>query len=239
MQRPTSGSTTNLEGLASSLAGLAANDREATLIAELEAAAKQVSKLKLSRVTLLEQIDGQWEEMDRLAGEHRAATEEVGEVRRLAAAWEAQAQDALQHVDRLRALLEESAEWEADLAAKAMAAGGKGAAAAQAQAQQSKLLAQVAKAAEAELATRALAAELTRAQHASVSIGRSVLPVLCGIEHRLENMCARAGGSLSHWRQQRLATEQRVGGNGLLGEQGHGQQLAMVPSSAHPHVVMP
>ncbi len=77
--------------------------------------------------------------MDRLAAEWRAATEDLATQRKLAAAWEAQvrsddclvlcftlprrnylflarttqAQDALTQIDRLRGILEESAEWEA------------------------------------------------------------------------------------------------------------------------------
>ena len=52
----------------------------------------QVAKLKQSRDKLLEEIDSQWEEMDRMAAEGRATVEELGEQRRLAAAWELQAQ---------------------------------------------------------------------------------------------------------------------------------------------------
>lgn len=39
--------------------------------------------------------------------------------------------------------------------------------------------------AEMELHARALAAEVLRAQHASMSMGKAVLPALSGIEHRL------------------------------------------------------
>ena len=51
-----------------------------------------MAKLKQSRDKLLEEIDSQWEEMDRMAAEGRATVEELGEQRRLAAAWEFQAQ---------------------------------------------------------------------------------------------------------------------------------------------------
>lgn len=50
------------------------------------------------------------------------------------------------------------------------------------------LLQEKAHSAEMELHARALAAELLRAQHASLSIGKAVLPALSGIEHRLTVM---------------------------------------------------
>jgi hypothetical protein len=50
----------------------------------------QVLKLKQSRDKLLEEIDSQWEEMDRLAAENRAISEELSVQRRLAINWEAQ-----------------------------------------------------------------------------------------------------------------------------------------------------
>lgn len=62
----------------------------------------QVAKLKASRDKLLEQIDKQWEELDRVGLESKAANDELASMRRLAANWEAQAQDSLAHVDRLK-----------------------------------------------------------------------------------------------------------------------------------------
>eukprot|EP00983_Pelagomonas_calceolata_P107731 1159380-Pelagomonas_calceolata.AAC.7 len=61
-----------------------------------------VAKLKASRDKLLEQIDKQWEELDRVGMEFKAASDELASTRRLAANWEAQAQDSLAHVDRLK-----------------------------------------------------------------------------------------------------------------------------------------
>lgn len=48
------------------------------------------------------------------------------------------------------------------------------------------LLKERARCAEMEMSARALAGELLRAQHASLAIGRAVLPALSGIEHRLK-----------------------------------------------------
>ncbi len=50
------------------------------------------------------------------------------------------------------------------------------------------LLSERARSAELELQVRALAAELLRAQAASMEMGKAVLPVLSGIEHRLTGL---------------------------------------------------
>ncbi|GAX78777.1 hypothetical protein CEUSTIGMA_g6214.t1 [Chlamydomonas eustigma] len=181
---------------------------ESALVAELQKRQAQVLQLKQSRDKLLEEIDSQWEEMDRLAAENRAVAEELSVQRRLAVNWEAQAQDALSNVERLKGLLEESASWEVGelasaagstaprtgSAVQAAAVGSDPAAAAalRLRALHTALLEEKAKSADLELGMRALAAELVRAQHASVSIGRSVLPALSGIEHRLGGMCRKA-----------------------------------------------
>ena len=61
-----------------------------------------MTKLKGSRDKLLEQIDKQWEEVDRLGLEYKATSDELASTRRLASNWEAQAQDSLAHIDRLK-----------------------------------------------------------------------------------------------------------------------------------------
>lgn len=71
----------------------------------------QVAKLKGSRDKLLAQIDKQWEEMDRLAAEHKSVADELERARAVAEGWEAQAQDGLAHVERLKEMLEEAASW--------------------------------------------------------------------------------------------------------------------------------
>lgn len=54
------------------------------------------------------------------------------------------------------------------------------------------LLQAQARSAEMEVGARALAAELLRSQHASMQMGRVVLPALSGIEHRLASGAFRA-----------------------------------------------
>jgi hypothetical protein len=146
-----------------------------------------VSKLRSSRDKLLEQIDRQWEEMERLGSENRALSEELERVKGACDAWEAQAQDALAHVDRLKDMLEEAAGWEGARLAAANNSGAEGGNAKQ-QEVEAALLAERARSSELELQLRALAAELLRSQQASMAMGRAVLPVLSGIEHRLVNM---------------------------------------------------
>lgn len=76
----------------------------------------QVSRLKASRDKLLEQVDKQWEEMDRLAAENKAASDELDAVRCASAGWEAQAQEGLAQAERLKEMLEEAARWSSEQA---------------------------------------------------------------------------------------------------------------------------
>ncbi len=211
----------------------------------------QVSKLKASRDKLLEQIDRQWEEMDRcapptshthlaawpgaiarrppskvapptaaelgahthgpgtlslcgsarpeegvhsacvscacrLGQENRGLSDELDRAQQLALLWEAQAQGSLAAEERLKDMLEEAAGWSTGGAGNAGAAAASGAASAEAA-----LLNERAKVAELELRVRALAAELMRAQQATMAFGRAVLPTLSGIELRLTNTLAQ------------------------------------------------
>eukprot|EP00798_Chlamydomonas_sp_ICE-L_P002911 gene2912-17110_t len=151
-----------------------------------EARWQTVSKLKLSRDKLLEEIDTQWEELDRLASEHRCTAEELERTRRLATNWEAQAQDNLSQLDSLKDCLHESANWTvtADTQPGSMAQAVKKAL--------NELLKEKAKTSDLEVQVRALAGELLRQQHANMALGSSVLPVLSGFEVRLDDMCERA-----------------------------------------------
>jgi hypothetical protein len=133
--------------------------------------------------------------MERVGSENRALGEELERVRGACDAWEAQAQDALAHVERLKDMLEEAAGWEgARVAANnssstGAAGGGEGCSQLAKQHEvEAALLAERARSSELELQLRALAAELLRSQQASMAMGRAVLPVLSGIEHRLVNM---------------------------------------------------
>lgn len=169
------------------------------LTAEVDKLQQQVLKLKHSRDKLLEQIDKQWEELDRvgtdnkqLSEENKKLSSELQQAQRLAASWEAQAQDSLQNVDRLKDLLEESAGWSGAVAGAAAPDGTQQPGAVDGAAQAHLLLQEKAKSAELEVQLRALAAELVRAQHSNLTMGKSVLPILSGIEHRLGDMLYRA-----------------------------------------------
>ncbi|KAF5838242.1 hypothetical protein DUNSADRAFT_3222 [Dunaliella salina] len=166
-------------------------------LAEVEALQSKVAKLKASRDKLLEQIDKQWEELDRMGMESKAASDELASTRRLAANWEAQAQDSLAHVDRLKEMLEEASTWGNGPGNPSQAESnpsnadkpqGVGNAAGASAVSEATLLQERARTAEMELTARACAAELLRAQHASMSMGKAMLPALSGIEYRLIGM---------------------------------------------------
>ncbi|KAJ9530884.1 hypothetical protein QJQ45_028832 [Haematococcus lacustris] len=163
---------------------------------ELERLQLQVTRLKASRDKLLQQVDRQWEELDKLGAEHKAVGDEAEQLRQLAAAWEATAQDSFGQVERLKEMLEEASSWGSSAAGQQARGKQPGAARSSAPgalaAVEASLLAERARSAELELQLRALAAELLRAQQASMAMGKAVLPVLSGVEHRLEDMQLRA-----------------------------------------------
>ena len=142
----------------------------------------RIASLKAARDRLIEALDVQAAEADRLTVENAALAETVLEVRSAAEAWEAQAQAGIAQCGQLKDLLEESASW-----------GGGGdrpvedpdAAAARCRGLEQELLRQQARRAEAEIHVTALCAELTRLAAASTGAHRAVLPVLCGVEARL------------------------------------------------------
>lgn len=161
----------------------------------------QVGRLRASRDKLLQQVDQQWAEIERLSNESAGLAEELRASRALAANWEAQVQEGLQQIDRLKDLLEESATWSTlstqpagPGAAAAPAASGAGAAteAPQVQVLQSQLLGEKAKASELDVQLRAVVAELLRSQHANMALGKTFLPLLTGVERRLGDLCLKS-----------------------------------------------
>ncbi|GFH19243.1 uncharacterized protein HaLaN_16161, partial [Haematococcus lacustris] len=131
--------------------------------AEARGQEQQVTRLKASRDKLLQQVDRQWEELDKLGAEHKAVGDEAEQLRQLAAAWEATAQDSFGQVERLKEMLEEASSW------------GSSAAGQQARGKQP-----------------GAARSSAPGELASMAMGKAVLPVLSGVEHRLEDMQLRA-----------------------------------------------
>lgn len=173
-----------LEGAKKLEASFISKEDHVALVSELEMLVSQVMKLKQSRDKLLEQVDAQWQEMDRISSDHEMTMVELQEARKISASWETQAQEALAQCERLKGLLEEGLTWNEGQG------GDDGASVV------GKLLRLLneerVRSQELELGARALAAELVRAQSASLDIGRSMLPTLCDFEGRLEGMVERA-----------------------------------------------
>lgn len=61
--------------------------------------------------------------MERLGSENGRLAEELGTLRKVASGWEAQAQDNLAYVERLKEMLEEAASWSGGAAAGATVSG--------------------------------------------------------------------------------------------------------------------
>ena len=134
-------------------------------------------------------------------------SDEVAELKQAAGTWEQQAQESLGTIERLKDLLEDSAAWDDDQgqpgaqpsgvgmdpaspqAAAAGEAAPEGAGAAAAAEAAARLRAALAREQQRgialDLQVKALCAELLRAHGAQRELGRSMVPVLGGIEARL------------------------------------------------------
>lgn len=174
------------------------SDNEEETVAQLQS---RITALKNARDRLIEALDGQAAESERLGSENAALAEAAAETRDAAARWEAQAQEALTQSSRLKDLLEESAQW-------SFTSGGDGGGgvseggANQGQAAvlevrlreaEREVLAQQARAAGLEVQVRALCAELTRVVAHSAALHRAAHPLLGDVEARLTNMVADKG----------------------------------------------
>ncbi|CAL8464239.1 g3774 [Coccomyxa elongata] len=184
-----------------------ATDPEA-LVKQIATFRRQVLQLKTSRDKLLSELDIQFIEAERLGNENSALSQALQEQLEAAGTWERQAQEACAQLERLKDLLEESAQWRREPPTPPSRAepgedgvpttgeqetateGDKGQADKQyVQAHildlEQRLMQESARSAALDLQVRALCAELHRAAHATAGLGRSVLPALNGIESRI------------------------------------------------------
>ncbi len=169
--------------------------------------ATQVTKLKASRDRLLAQLDAQAAELDRLGAENVALQAGASAAEDASARLLTQLQGSLEQNERLKDLLDESAQWAGatvlareNLAAAmaGVAAGSNGDANGGAgqhnegvarQAEMANALAlERARVADLDLQIRALCAELTRAMQANAAVNNNVLPLLSNIEERLDGV---------------------------------------------------
>lgn len=146
---------------------------------------ERISSLKSARDRLIEALDSQAEEAERLATENSSLAASVEEARDISMRWEAQAQAALLQSIHLKDMLEESALWSAGGNA---AEGEEQSIEARCQSAERELLAQQARCAALEVQVRALCAELTRVVTDSAGLHRATQPLLNDVEMRLTSL---------------------------------------------------
>jgi hypothetical protein len=157
---------------------------------------ERITSLKNARDRLIEALDTQAAEAERLGIENTALAAAVGEARNTAALWEAQAQEALIQSNNLKDLLEESAQWSSSSIIEnqfpeGRASGGADAvtrsnsAEVKCQELESKFLIEQARCASLEVQVRSLCAELTRVVADSAGLHRAAQPLLNDVEMRL------------------------------------------------------
>lgn len=130
---------------------------------------ERLTSLKDARDKLIEALDDQTADAQRISVENTALLRALEESRDVSNCWESQLQEVLRQNTELKNLLEESAQWNA----------GDG------EQLESKLLKSQAKCAELEMHLHALCAELSRATIQSASLHRAIHPIISDIEGRL------------------------------------------------------
>ena len=158
---------------------------------------ERITSLKNARDRLIQALDVQAAETERLLTENSSLAAAVQEGRESASRWETQAQEALMQINYLKDLLEESAQWNA----VAAAADENGTSSPSKKRSSSKfkqrsledrcqlaeqaLLLQQSRCAGLELQVRALCAELTRVVTDSSGLYRAVHPLLADVEVKM------------------------------------------------------
>ncbi|CAK0787044.1 hypothetical protein CVIRNUC_010260 [Coccomyxa viridis] len=169
---------------------------------QLETLQSQVAQLRLSRDKLLAELERQFLEVDQLASENAALSQGLEEAKDAALAWEQQAQGALQQLDSLKDILEESAAWSGGQVEErpreepgGSQLAGEESAASEADGERSlekRYLQECAHVAALESQVRALCAELAKAGAVRSLVKRVTLPALLGVENRLQQLAQGA-----------------------------------------------
>jgi hypothetical protein len=155
---------------------------------------ERIASLKNARDRLIEALDTQAAEAERLGIENAALAAAVVEARENAALWEAQAQEALTQSSNLKDILEESAQWSSSgtnttSSTSEGTANDNNAATTSAEERcrilENKFLIEQARCASLEVQVRSLCAELTRVVADSAGLYRATQPLLSDVEMRL------------------------------------------------------
>lgn len=148
---------------------------------------ERIISLKHARDRLIEALDTQAAEAERLGMENSALAAAVAEAQETASLWEAQAQEALTQSNNLKDLLEESALWSStiDASEEAHAADKKSSIEDKCRELERHLLTEQARCASLEVQVRSLCAELTRVVADSAGLHRATRPLLSDVEMRL------------------------------------------------------
>ncbi len=162
--------------------------KSAAALADADATPEQlherIASLKHARDRLIEALDTQAAEAERLGIENAALVAAVAEARENASLWEAQAQEALTQGSNLKDLLEESAQW----SGISTEAGDAQNAEERCRELEGKLLVEQARCASLEVQVRSLCAELTRVVADSAGLHRVTQPLLMDVEMRLSGL---------------------------------------------------
>ena len=151
---------------------------------QLEHLENKMNSLEGGRKVLINEIDAQALEIERLFTENKHLAESVLKSKALSEEWERQAQGSLQQTERLQDMLEESAAWSAG-ERRAGPAGADGAAPEAGGDFELRWREESRKCASLEVQLAKLAVEVTQAKQVNAQLAESMLPILTGIEGAL------------------------------------------------------
>lgn len=151
---------------------------------QLEHLENKMNSLEGGRKVLINEIDAQALEIERLFTENKHLAESVLKSKALSEEWERQAQGSLQQNERLQDMLEESAAWSAG-ERRAGPAGADGAALEAGGDFELRWREESLKCASLEVQLAKVAVEVTQAKQVNAQLAESMLPILTGIEGAL------------------------------------------------------
>eukprot|EP01023_Acetabularia_acetabulum_P000932 TRINITY_DN10347_c0_g3_i2.p1 TRINITY_DN10347_c0_g3~~TRINITY_DN10347_c0_g3_i2.p1 ORF type:complete len:435 (-),score=88.54 TRINITY_DN10347_c0_g3_i2:1106-2386(-) len=149
---------------------------------QLEDMDQKVTMFKKSRDKLLTEVDTQSVEIDRLLSENSALQNSLSVSQEIQNKWKNQAEDALNQIEKLKDMMEESASW---VVVDGNIVQGENELQKKVHFLEQELVQGRAKIAKMDLQIRALCAEYTKAAQCNSTIQASLLPALNGIEGRL------------------------------------------------------
>lgn len=151
----------------------------------------RITNLKNARDRLIEALDAQAADTERLSIENSSLVEALSLKKRESSQWQSQTQKTISQCNYLKDMLEESAQWSASGNDNISTTGKHAEIEEKCRALEQQLLQEQANSAALQTQVFGLCAELTRLATVSTGVHHAVLPALCEVEGRLSMMIVK------------------------------------------------